>query len=493
MSTLAASNPGPLSALAPRRRLDPAGSELTTLGLTLAFGVLALAYGGALLDLANVVLPLVLLVTSALGAARMLRLDAANLWTPLLWMRIAVGLYFGFGALVPIFASAAALTYIQALFAFVPAEMLKLNVVILSYILIVLGCCYAFDRLAYRRLESGKAARFQPAPSIMSLPAIGLLFLAVGSFVTFFILLPNRFGLTQFVPPNTVNEIGMLSYVGLFFLSSWAFRRGGLIIVPVVLAGVIYFVLGLLSFSKTDALFPVILVGIGFVYNRPNVLRIATLVVLVVGTYFFSNQIVQDGRELLYQRYDSLAGAPIGERLEIIQTTRRRNELAERGTINFGVTRLSYTNTGTYVIADYDAGLKGDSTRNALVTLVPRFLWPDKPIVTDVARELSFAATGIYDNSVSPTLPADAYWNNGWVGVFGWAFLGGAIMWAWSCYTVAVLRAQAWHLFAVVLIGARTGARVDGFLVVDLLGPISLAIVAHFLLTGLNSILRRNG
>lgn len=474
------------------RRLDPAGAELTTLGLSLVVGILAYAYGGGFVDVGNVLIPVVLLVTMSAGAQRMLRLDPANLWTPILWMRVAAGIYFGLGALVPIFASAAALTYIEAFFQFFADDVLKLNLIVLTYLFILLGSVKILERLTEYRRRQGARPFFSPRPSVLNFLSIGIVFLGVGSLITFGVLLPIRFGLSNLVLPNVVNEIGMLSYVGLFFLGSWAFSRGGVAIIPVLAIAMAYVGLGIVSFSKTDTLFPIVLMGIAFVFNRPNLWRIIIVVAITVGAYFVANQIVQGGREYMIARYNSLEGASLDERIEIIRRVQNQNEIRERGAINYGVTRLSYTNVGSFVVAEYDRGVPGNSTRNALATLVPRFLWPNKPIISDVARELSYNATGIYDNSVAPSLPADSYWTNGWAGVVIWGVAAGTLLWLWSCYSIAVLRNEAWHLFAVVLIGAKLGARIDGFLVVDLLGPIPIAIVAHFLISGLNTLLSWN-
>ena len=493
--TAATLAPGP--ALAPAsdffvpallRRLDPSWGEVGILAVFAFLGGLGLV-AGVLVEFFNVVLPLVMVAVAGFGIVRMLRLDPANLWTTLLWMRGAVALYFGFGSLVPLFINAEARTYIETLFLFFPLDILKFNVVVTVFVTLVLATAALGERAVLARRSAGAQPFFRPRPSALSLTNIGLLFLLVGSLFNFGILLPQSLGLTTISLPNALTEIGMLAYVGLFFLTYSAISARSWLIVPVLAVGVVYIVFGLIQFSKTAVLYPVILIGIGYIYGNPTLRKLALTGFAVALTYFLSNSVVQEGRILMLERYDSLQGAGLQERLDIMRNSSLGRGTRVAGEINYGLTRLSYTNVGTYVISEQDQGIPGNSTANALATVVPRFIWPDKPVITDVARELSFQASGIYDNNIAPTLPGDAYWNGGWPGLVLWAVVIGLIFWIWSCYAIAVLRAEAWHLFAVVLIGARLGLRLDGFLIIDLIGPIPIAVVGHVLLSAINGVI----
>jgi len=43
--------------------------------------------------------------------------------------------------------------------------------------------------------------------------------------------------------------------------------------------------------------------------------------------------------------------------------------------------RVSFVNVAAFVVAQYDHGLPGDSLRDTLYSFIPRFLWPEKPVV----------------------------------------------------------------------------------------------------------------
>src|SRR5260221_335879 len=80
--------------------------ELAGLVLLLVFCLLVdQIFGAQSDDFINVAGPLWLTTILWLGAFRMAWLDAGAIWTALFWFRVATGLYFGVGALVPVLAN----------------------------------------------------------------------------------------------------------------------------------------------------------------------------------------------------------------------------------------------------------------------------------------------------------------------------------------------------------------------------------------------------
>lgn len=482
-----AGSPAVLSAEVSERDLSPDLFEVAALALTLVTGLVGLTYEAAV-DGLNVLVPMMLTTAMIYGSIRMLRRGAENLWTPVVWLRTAVAVFFGIGSLVPLFAGDDARTYTESLFLFFPLDILKFNLVCVAFVLTILLTVGVGEWFSHR---SGRKPLFAPKTSVLSLPTLGGLFLGVGSFVQLVLIMPSQLGLNAIVWPAAVSEVGMTVYVGIYFLSNWAFRRGDYMIGVMLVITVFYMVLGLLSLSKTSVLLPVILFLLGYIVSKPTLGRIILAFSLVSLTFFLSNNVVQAGRFEIYQRYGSLGGAGISERIDMLRSIQSTKEVQVGGEVNFALIRLSYTNAGTYVIAQYDNGIPGSSLSNAFYTMIPRVVWPGKPIITDIARELSYATTGIFENSITPSMPADAYWNQGWIGVALWGVIAGLIFWGWSCYSIAVLRAEAWHLFPILLIGARLGTTVAGFLVSDLIGPLPVAIAGHFALVGANALIRQ--
>ena len=81
--------------------------------------------------------------------------------------------------------------------------------------------------------------------------------------------------------------------------------------------------------------------------------------------------------------------------------------------------RFDVFNIQGYLITKYDSGKNGSSLDNFWSALIPRILWKEKPVVTDMALSLN---DEIFQNeemksSIAPTFIAEAYWNYGFTGV----------------------------------------------------------------------------
>ncbi|MEL7471516.1 MAG: hypothetical protein AAFN27_23925 [Pseudomonadota bacterium] len=97
--------------------------------------------------------------------------------------------------------------------------------------------------------------------------------------------------------------------------------------------------------------------------------------------------------------------------------------------------RFSPTQFSAHFISSYDNNFRGDSLDNALVVLVPRILWPEKPIINpgkhfdSVWRDIDFFT------ALAIGFPAEAYWNQGWLGVIAVStYIGlmcGWFSWKW--------------------------------------------------------------
>jgi len=98
-----------------------------------------------------------------------------------------------------------------------------------------------------------------------------------------------------------------------------------------------------------------------------------------------------------------------------------REDILNSGYSNFSkvLMRFDVFNIQGYLITKYDSGKKGSSLDNFWSALIPRILWKEKPVVTDMALSLN---DEIFQNeemksSIAPTFIAEAYWNYGFTGV----------------------------------------------------------------------------
>jgi len=488
-------------ASAPEQRADlsaytliaPAFDELALLLFATIIGGIALMLEGWWTNVLNLVIPALLMFTMVRGASRSLRLSVAAVWSPLIWMRAAIFFYGGFGTLIVLVSNDAMRDYAESFFVFYASDVLKYNVVVLAFALTLLSAC-KFYLLIFGGRRSVTEI-FRPSPSSINFAVIGVLFVAIGLAANLLFILPYQFGFANTTFPTVISEIAQAAYIGIF-LSLVALRRSRSPLLGVMVGiGVALSLTGLMAFSKSSAVMPIVMMMLAYFYAKPSIRRLLVMAGSTIAVFFVSAPLVDHGRYLMQQRYGGIdAPAPPSERLEMLLSYfDPRSMIAGDEEIDYASLRFSYVNVGSFVTSLRDQGQSGNTYDNALAVFVPRALWKDKPVITEIARQLSFEATGNWNNSVAPGLAPEAYWNHGWLGVAVMGALVGLIVSIWSIYSLAVQVASAWHLFPVVLLGVRMGSRFDGFFVSDVLGPIAFAVAGHFVLSFVNAaIARRN-
>lgn len=476
--------------------LKPTPFELALLLAGLLFGSAILAGYPDLAWIGNIVCPSILAFAMAFGNYRMAVQRVATILTPSFGFRTAILFYGGVGSLVPILGSDADLSVILSFYAFTEDQLLKYNMVITLFALVFTftGPIIQFvsGRVRVTQGLVGERLNNLIEPSNFSLLTVGLALLILGTAVNFIFILPFQFGLVTTTFPVVIAQIAYSALIGIFLCTVWALQNRRSVAFIFVSIGLLYAFLGMSTFSKSDVIMPVIMLAAAFIYVRPNMRTLLLGALFVVGTFQIAQPITSYGRAMLLSSYGSITGpAGLAERAAIIAHYVENPSIAEEKEANYALIRFSYVNIGTLVIERYDMGFAADTLSYAYAVFIPRIIWPEKPILTDLSRELNYEITGNDQSAVATGLAPEGYWNGGWLGVFLAAFGAGTIFWAWSVYSLRVQSAGAWHLFPVVLLGIRAGTRFDGFFVVDILGPLLFAFIGHFLLMMANRFVHR--
>lgn len=196
---------------------------------------------------------------------------------------------------------------------------------------------------------------------------------------------------------------------------------------------------GLISFNKSQILMPVAAYFVGlWACGRGYRFILLNLIFFVV-VFWLINPMVSVGRH--HKKYDPVENSVterIGilrdyvmrkaERTEgaIVQSADEKPEinlsghLTNRDRAKAVGARFDVASIQGYLIKEYNAGRPGNSLSNAWAVLIPRFIWPDKPVITRVGNELNakyFDDPGQISSSIAPTYSAEAYWNCGASGV----------------------------------------------------------------------------
>ena len=422
---------------------------------------------------ANLVGPLVMTVVLGHSAWRMARADARNIWTALFWFRLSTGTYFGVGTFIIFIVNNATLLYIEDFHQFSEHDVLKMNMIVsLSTVLILVAARVVL--LMGRRWTRGGAA----APEVSArdrtrnLLAAGTLFLAVGLTVNYGINVPHAFGWTNAVLPGSLTGLARFTMLGVFMLALWSLQRARWLLPAIAALAAIEMLFQLLMFSKSNTLLILIMFLLAFLWRKISIVRSIICAALVVGTYAYLQPLVSYCRTELAARYGDDTQVSFGQRFDILTsyTPSPGPTVSTQEQIQGALSRLSYVNAATFLIDQYDHGAPGEWQELLPAVFVPRFLWAEKPIISDVGFDIYELGTGRRTSSSGAGIYADSYWVMGWWGVIIYMPIFGVILGVLSASAARFLRQGKWLLFPVVLMGMQMGYRTDGHYITDVAG-----------------------
>jgi hypothetical protein len=159
---------------------------------------------------------------------------------------------------------------------------------------------------------------------------------------------------------------------------------------------------------------------------------------------------------------------------------------------NWWWSRLSQSPAQAFAMDAYDQGQPGHTFELALFTVVPRFIWPDKPLIT-YGSEFTMLVKG---NDVGGASGAgyfgEAYWNLGWTGVGIMAMVTGFVYAFFTRQNAARLRQGDLRWLPIACLSLKMGYRTDDWFVANMIGTVPI-MVAIWLLVSLTFAVFRRG
>jgi hypothetical protein len=387
-------------------------------------------------------------------------------------------MYFGLGQLVAVLGDEPTLIAIRTLYPFTDEECLRFNQLCATGMLCVLIGA-AITPWTFGVPRSGARSVTLRADQL------GWLFLIVGGFARYGLVIPFALGLQEGILPGIVSNLSKTYAAGLMLQTIHGLqRRNWLLIAVTMMLACVDIGAGMLLFNKTEVMLTILFMSLALYTQRPKPMVLAGIVAVAVFTFMQIVPIVSYGRDALGRQGSAYAGT-LEQRTTIMQEYFRAGALVSAGSDNpSGLLRLSYTNAGTLIMSYYDAGAPRDTIANVAAAVVPRILWPDKPNLSAQGTELYFIATGQVGSSISATLFGEAYGNYGWLGVPFLMIPYGVILALLSrCLPAAMVRGD-WFLLPAVLMGIVPGLRVDGSYAMDVVGgPLTTAVLIAILTT----------
>jgi hypothetical protein len=437
-----------------------------------------------LLYFCNAAAPISLLVVMVAAGIQTVRRHPLALWTPYVAFLAQSALFFGFGPLVYVFGSEEAIARLSASrLALTHVELARTN------LLVAVGIGFAFLGFgAYAMLS--RRERIPPgqlASRSLPLPQVAVLFLTLGALLRYGLLLPNEFGITDFIVPGTVTSAGNLFALGLAVTGYLAVLRGGRwrllfwsLLLPNLFAAV-------LQFSKTAAIINLLVPAFGSYLAHRRLPRLVLWVLASAVLFAAMQPLVDYGRGVIQAETGEIGRASIARRVDIaVEFARgtRADHFAERDQAAW--TRLAYAGPQAYAMSLHDSGILGTSLQNAWLLFIPRFVWPEKPVVLGPGAEFYEVVTGRRGTFLGLSVYGDAYWQAGWTGVAIFSMLMGMLFGWFSSNALKWMSAGALLYLPVVLLGLEASLLgPTRYLVNGVLGPLPIYLGYMLLLAAI--------
>ncbi len=263
-----------------------------------------------------------------------------------------------------------------------------------------------------------------------------------------------------------------------FFIWQSGRARYAWIAIPLLLLDATF---SLLAFSKAYLIIPFIQAVIGIFMARKHFSVLVVGFLVVVSLYMWVKPLVDMGRGEFNNRQQRL-----DYRVEFVSDFLAGN-MKQSATVSMANsehwwTRQSFNSTEAYMINSYDNGHAGETIQNVWVVFIPRFIWPDKPIVTNAVFDLIYELLGTSCTSVGATLYGEAYWNGGWWMVFITSLYVGAMMCILARFSIYYMQVLDLRWLPVAIMGIYYGLSVEAWFVPVFVGEIPLFVGIWFLM-----------
>jgi hypothetical protein len=419
-----------------------------------------LLYGDYGRYLLNRLGPITVLVACLWTAYDVVRSNPNTLWTPIPWFIAASGSFFGLGPLVYPFGDEAMVAIVDDLFPVSPKDLWRTNMLnVVSIILITtafLLCSRFMDR---RRPRPASDEKLLPAGRKRIENAL-YIFLGIGLPLQYLLVLPYEFGQLSFILPGVVHGMSCLMPLCVFILAYLSATSGGrwTIFFWTLLCSEI--VVQLVRFNKSAFLIVLIMAVFGryLASRRMSELILGTIIVFAI--YVVITPFVDWGRNEIYMETGEYWHASLEKRLSI---GAKGLELWSMGRLELEGSggwwrRFCYSSCQSMVMSMYDNGSPGSTFQLIIYGPIPRFIWPEKPLMQPGVEVTELAGQGHQGTSQTGTGPAaEAYWNGGWPFVVASCCWIGIVFTWLSRIALRILARSEWLLLPCAFLGIQAG------------------------------------
>lgn len=451
-----------------------AGLGLVIVGMLLLVLLYSCANGADQIIEANTYLPISFALILASAAGWRVKRDPMLFWCPLTWFCLGSAVAFGWGSLIYYFGDGAAIYKVAILYPASDSEILATNVLNSASVLFVVFGYSAGIRLfkgSHFPLSSDLIQNFYDTQRFLLIMLVPYLPFKA------FVYLPYHYGLSEDAVSGvllTFGKLGDLIVLLMFFLwgrGRWQYGVWGsaFCVLEVLLA--------MPSFGKGAMVTPVVAAAVGYFWGTK---KIWTLAAGAVAALLLLTQIAAPlsakGRAVTFA--NEAGQITLADRVEIITGFFSEFLRRDKTTSDFDEgaydlwARNSFNNVQSYLMQAYDAGRPGHSLDGAIIAIVPRIVWPNKPNMTEIGIELDSMVKRLAQSrsSLAPTFNAEAYWNGGWWLMSVICALVGVQFAHFAVYARGYIGANDLRYLFVALAGVHFGLTIEAWIVSKYVG-----------------------
>jgi len=272
-------------------------------------------------------------------------------------------------------------------------------------------------------------------------------------------------GMQEAVLSGWTRGLGQLSLVAVLLAAAHRGRGESALRFAAILLATAQCAAGSLLFNKSMAVLPIaaLVGGLAWRFGSRRVLPIGGVAVCLLVALL--------GSPLSYARntINDEGGNIVAARMRVLAEGTTATDTDARAAYSTW-SRLCYTPPQAAALDFYDQGNGGDDLRLIPWLVVPRFLAPEKPIITQSGTDFNEKVTGHNTSATGLGIFVSAYYNAGWLGTIFISAICGWIIAQTSAVCEALIRSRGLLALPLGLYGLYIAFRIDGHFVGDYLG-----------------------
>jgi len=407
---------------------------------------------------------------------------------PYFWFCFACLIYYGFGALLLEFGNDVSIKINESYFYVEESLRVFINFLNVWSIVIILFFVTLLDQLQWI-----KSSSINVNPQFMK--SIADRYAVIGVSITLAQRMLRIFLGDEFIMPGALNNLAIFTHGALLIYTYLLFKKEPKILLRFLLLFLYMLITAVFSFMKQDIIEFGMAVFFGYFLVKPSIKKIITAALIGILLFPALTLVTTFGRIISWENdktsdYISTARTivPILMDSKILKDAIYDIESMNPDVHEDNAVWRRFSTTSGQAAAVYysNNGFKGTSFDSIAWILLPRLLFPQKPVVTQ-GDKFTELVTGNPDaGGTGAGYFAEGYWNFGYGGVFFVCITISLLLVIFSQYSLKIMPILALQYFPVLFYGIKIGYRVDDWFVASTFASLPVIGVIFLLCFGLS-------